>query len=170
MRNIKTQILEGFAQQKLALRGFGAAPHWIALAALTASVAMSGLAYQGLRDMVAAASTLATKERNSVSAEKRYLKVGEYATYINALSRLSPNVKFEAGKDGQSITISINKEEFFVDWMYAVQLLMSERRTVFWEATKVCLKKCEGPAAVAHVRGYEQTLTIGSDNNAKAKD
>lgn len=83
----------------------------------------------------------------------------DYVTWQPAISRLnSPGLQIAVGSDKQSLVIASASADQIPEWSYAVSTLPAVTGKWLWQANLLCIGKCEGGAAVAHLQAFRQEI------------
>ncbi len=135
----------------------GIMPPTLIVAAAVMSVVAAHSAKSFIGNIYSVASVKAVK---SVELKRIPLSPIEYQGYLTTMKRLSPVVRFDAGKRGENIEVTINSAEHFSEFMYALASLQSFTESVLWEAQELCIATCEGAAVKAVIRGYKQQFSL----------
>jgi hypothetical protein len=101
-------------------------------------------------------------EKNlSASIVKTSITLQQYQDIAAVLTRLNPAVRISTTTQG-SLRISVAHPELQPEWVYVLSTLQSHRSGILWEATMLCMKKCDdgGAAAAAELRGYTQAMRL----------
>ena len=102
-------------------------------------------------------------ELNSLSplVEKKPLIAADYQSAANIIAKNNSAVQVVLSRNRNAITISIKDPALLPEFMYALVTIQSYRQGVAWNATTLCLNKCEGgQAATADITGYVQAISF----------
>ena len=93
--------------------------------------------------------------------DKKPLIASDYQSAANVIAKNNPAVQVELPTARGSIVISIKDPSLLPEFVYALVTIQSFRQGVAWNATRICLSKCEGSkAATTEITGYTQAISF----------
>ncbi len=97
--------------------------------------------------------------RMSPLIDKKPLTSADYQSAANIIAKNNSAVQVSLSAARKSIVISVKDPALLPEFMYALTTIQSYRQGVAWNASKLCLNKCEsGNAATAEFTGYTQSI------------
>ena len=131
---------------------------------LIAALALSVLAVSKASDFIAAFTRQAKSAevmRMSPLIDKKPLVTADYQSAANIIAKNNSAVRVALSKSKNAIVLSIGEPARLPEFMFALATIQSFRQGVAWNATSLCLNKCEGNvAASAEIAGYTQAISF----------
>ena len=97
--------------------------------------------------------------------EKKPLGPADYQSAANVIAKNNSAVVVELSRDRSAILLSVREPALLPEFIYALVTIQSYRAGVAWNATRLCLAKCDGNvAASAEITGYTQAISFAGLN------
>ncbi|GAA4030020.1 hypothetical protein [Actimicrobium antarcticum] len=129
-----------------------------------AAVVLSILAAnQSAAFITAVTRDIKSSEANKIAPllDKKPLGPADYQSVANVMAKNNAAVTISLPVNRSSVQISIKDAALLPEFMYALATLQSFRQGVAWNASRICLAKCDGGvAASADITGYTQAISF----------
>lgn len=84
-----------------------------------------------------------------------------YMDAAKVLSQLNPSVKVDYIKEKDILQVSVAEPSQLPEWLYLLSTVQSYRKGLVWNATEICLKKCDAnAAAIADLKAFTQKIAV----------
>ena len=104
-----------------------------------------------------------TTEVNNLAPliDKKPLSAADYQSAANVIAKNNFAVNVALSRERKSIILSIKDPSMFSEFIFALSTIQSYRQGVAWNASTLCLNKCDGAnAASAEITGYTQAISF----------
>lgn len=93
--------------------------------------------------------------------DKKLLTPADYQSAANVIAKNNSAVQISLPRERTAILLNIKDPALLPEFIYALVTVQSYRQGVAWNATQICLSKCDnGNAATAEITGYTQAISF----------